>query len=57
MYAALSEDEAVGMARSIWAGINGPNLLDNILPTRERATLVLHKAADHRVTEVRLRKL
>ena len=57
MYAELSEDEAVDMARSIWAGINGPNLIDNILPTRERATLVLHKGADHRVTEVRLRKL
>ena len=57
MYAELSEDEAVDMARSIWSGINGPNLIDNILPTRERATLVLHKGADHRVTDVRLRKL
>ena len=45
------------MAKSIWSGINGPNLVDNILPTRERATLVLHKGGDHRVTEVRLRKL
>jgi type I pantothenate kinase len=57
MYADLTEDEAVTMARSIWSGINGPNLVDNILPTRDRATLVLHKGADHRVTEVRLRKL
>jgi type I pantothenate kinase len=56
-YAELSEGEAIGMARSIWGAINGPNLLDNILPTRERATLVLHKGADHRVTEVKLRKL
>jgi type I pantothenate kinase len=57
MYADLSEDEAVATARSIWDAINGPNLMDNILPTRERATLVLHKGHDHRVTEVRLRKL
>ncbi|MEN3274118.1 MAG: type pantothenate kinase, partial [Actinomycetota bacterium] len=57
MYAELSETEAVEMAKSIWSGINGPNLVDNILPTRERATLVLHKGADHRVTEVHLRKL
>ena len=57
MYADLSETEAVDMAKSIWSGINGPNLVDNILPTRERATLVLHKSADHRVTKVHLRKL
>lgn len=56
-YAALSESEASDMARWIWGAINGPNLVDNILPTRERATLVLHKGADHRVTEVLLRKL
>jgi len=56
-YADLSDEEAVSMARSIWAAINGPNLIENILPTRERATLILHKGADHRVAEVRLRKL
>ena len=56
-YADLTEDEAVDMARSIWMAINGPNLVENILPTRDRATLILHKGADHRVTEVLLRKL
>ena len=56
-FASLSEDEARARARSIWGAINGPNLVDNILPTRERATLVLHKGGDHRVTDVRLRKL
>lgn len=56
-YADLTESEAVDMARLIWAAINGPNLVENILPTRDRATLVLHKGRDHRVTEVRLRKL
>ena len=43
--------------RSIWTSINGVNLRENILPTRERASLILRKAADHRVREVELRKL
>ena len=48
-YASLSEPEAVAMARSIWAEINGPNLEQNLLPTRARADLVLRKGADHGV--------
>ena len=30
-------------ARDIWHSINRPNLIENILPTRPRATLVLRK--------------
>jgi type I pantothenate kinase len=56
-YAALSEEEAVGEAHRIWDEINGPNLEQNVQPTRGRATLVLRKAADHSVRFVRLRKL
>jgi len=56
-YAALSDEEAVATARRIWAEINEPNLLQNILPTRDRADLVLRKGRDHAVEEVRLRKL
>jgi type I pantothenate kinase len=56
-FAHLSEDEAVATARGIWSGINGLNLRENIEPTRERASLVLRKGADHRVSDVRLRKL
>jgi len=56
-YASLSDDEAIATARRIWAEINEPNLLQNILPTRERAHLVLRKGPDHGVVEVRLRKL
>lgn len=55
-YADLSTDEAVATAKRIWAEINGINLRENIRPTRDRAWLVLHKARDHSVTEVRLRK-
>ncbi len=56
-YAALSHDEAVAEAERIWDTINGPNLVQNILPTRSRATLVLRKDRDHSVRYVRLRKL
>lgn len=56
-YADLSYSEAVHKAGSIWDSINGPNLAQNIAPTRGRATLVLHKAADHSVRRIRLRKV
>lgn len=56
-YAALSHDSAVDEARRIWDTINGPNLAQNVLPTRSRATLVLRKSADHSVDYVRLRKI
>jgi type I pantothenate kinase len=56
-YAALSNAEAVATALTIWESINGPNLVENILPTRQRATLVIVKGEDHSVQKVRLRKL
>ena len=55
-YADLTHDEAVAEARSIWGAINGPNLHDNIAPTRDRADLVLQKDVAHGVAEVWLRK-
>jgi type I pantothenate kinase len=56
-YARLNEAEAVATAEAIWAGVNAPNLVQNIAPTRSRAKLILHKAADHSVRKVLLRKL
>ncbi|HZG99219.1 MAG TPA: type I pantothenate kinase [Nocardioidaceae bacterium] len=56
-YAALSTDEATYQAERLWDAINGPNLRENIAPTRGRASLVLRKDADHSVRRVRLRKL
>jgi len=56
-YAALNEVEAVGHAERIWSEINGPNLEQNILPTRGRASLVLRKGGDHAATGIRLRKV
>lgn len=55
-YASLSEEEAIAEARTIWREINGPNLEQNILPTRARASLILRKGADHAVRKVLLRK-
>lgn len=56
-YASLPEEEARALAEKLWSSINLPNLRDNIIPTRQRASLVLRKGADHRVEEVALRKL
>ncbi len=56
-YARLSDDEARDTAAGIWAAINEPNLVENIEPTRDRATLVLTKGHDHAVTRIRLRKI
>ena len=56
-YASLSDGAARTEARRLWERTNEPNLILNILPTRPRATLVLRKDADHRISRVRLRKL
>lgn len=55
-FAGFTRDEASALADRIWHEINERNLVENILPTRERASLVLCKGPDHRVQEVRLRR-
>lgn len=56
-YSSLSDAEAQATAESIWDSINGPNLEQNVRPTRGRARLVLTKNAQHEVTRVLLRKV
>ncbi len=56
-FAHLTDAEAEATAVGIWNSINGLNLRENIAPTKNRASLILRKDADHRVTEVKLRKL
>lgn len=56
-YTALTEDAALSIAENLWTGINLKNLVENILPTRPRADLILTKGPDHLVREVSLRKL
>lgn len=57
VFADLSDEEAARTALGYWNEINLPNLEENVLPTRHRASLVLQKAADHTVERVLLRKL
>lgn len=56
-YADLDDEAADEVASGIWDAINGRNLAENVLPTRSRADLILHKGADHTVESVHLRKL
>ena len=56
-FAKLSKQEALDMAVDVWETINLTNLVQNILPTRGRADLILTKRQDHTIGEVMLRKL
>jgi type I pantothenate kinase len=56
-YSKLSDAEAAQTATSIWTRINLVNLHENILPTRQRAGLILRKNESHLVEEVALRRL
>lgn len=56
-YSDLSDDEAVKTAVSIWERINLVNLHENILPTRQRADLILKKTGSHLIEQVSLRRL
>ena len=56
-YSSLTESEAIETAQEIWRTINGVNLRENIVPTRDRARLILEKGSDHGVERVRLRQI
>ncbi|TDR93449.1 type I pantothenate kinase [Enterovirga rhinocerotis] len=56
-YATLSEREALDFAEGLWERINLSNLRENIVPTRQRASLILRKGASHRIEQVSLRRL
>ena len=56
-YKDLSQEEAIAFARNVWRTINLPNLRENIVPTRERASVILSKRPDHTLGEVRLRRM
>lgn len=55
-YGDFTPEMADAEARAIWSQINGPNLHDNIAPTRERADLILEKGVDHTIERIWLRK-
>ncbi|SHI90005.1 pantothenate kinase [Tessaracoccus bendigoensis DSM 12906] len=56
-YTLLSHDDALAMGAHVWDTINGPNLRQNVAPTRERATAILAKGPDHIIDSIRIRKL
>jgi type I pantothenate kinase len=56
-YSHVTDEEAQKIARGIWSRINLANLRENILPTRQRASLILRKSEDHSIQSVALRKL
>lgn len=54
-FAPLNPNELRDVAEMVWTTINGKNLNEHILPTRQRADLVLHKGPDHAITHIDLR--
>lgn len=55
-YAQLPDENAASIAKLIWEAVNHVNLMENILPCRNRANLILKKGADHHIEEIYLRK-
>lgn len=55
--AGASREEAVAFAQRLWQQVNLPNLLENILPTRQRADVIIHKRADHTADRLLLRRI
>lgn len=55
-YAGKAKQEAFKMAQTVWENINLKNLQENIMPTRFRADMILHKTTDHFIDQVLLRK-
>jgi type I pantothenate kinase len=56
-YADFTEETAIAEAERLWTRINLLNLRENIVPTRQRASLILRKGASHRIERVALRRL
>ncbi|MFI4955444.1 MAG: type I pantothenate kinase [Gammaproteobacteria bacterium] len=56
-FALWPDEKAYTFAKNIWKTINETNLLQNILPYKYRARLILEKTLDHKIKQVRLRRL
>ena len=55
-YAQGDRDQAFAMAKDVWRRVNLPNLIEYILPTRNRADVILHKTTNHKIDRVYLRE-
>lgn len=56
-FASMDADAARAYAERVWDTINAPNLIENIVPTRGRATAILRKDASHDIDWIRIRKV
>ena len=56
-FSSFSEAETKDIANNVWEKINLKNLNDNILPTRNFATMIISKSEDHIVEELLLRNI
>ncbi len=55
-FSQVSREKATEMAKKTWQDINLKNLEEYILPTRNRADIILHKTHHHQIDEIFLRK-
>lgn len=55
-YASMPEGQAIALANVIWQGVNHQNLVENILPCKNRANIILHKGHNHKIEKIFLRK-
>lgn len=55
-YAQGDRQEAFAMAKDVWHRIDLPNLNEYILPTRNRADIILHKTTNHKIDRIYLRE-
>lgn len=55
-YAIGNRQEAFDMAKGVWKKVNLTNLEEYILPTRERADIILHKTEKHIIDEIFMRR-
>jgi type I pantothenate kinase len=53
-FKSMDESALFAFAKRIWRDINAVNLHDYILPSRERADLILKKGADHAIQTIEL---
>lgn len=55
-YTTVSHAEAIAKGKQVWRDIDLKNLTEYILPTRNRADMILHKTFHHRIDRLLLRK-
>jgi type I pantothenate kinase len=52
-FSAMPEEQLTVLAEATWDSINAVNLREHILPSRDRADIIVEKTADHSVRAVR----